>query len=762
MDKDEMKAAPEEGWRRIWVFAFFVIVAVFLTWPLLADLYRSLYGNVGDPVNVAWSLRWFRETALSGQAGAFHYPHAGYPQGINGYLPLPILYMPLALLTYLPRGEVITYNLIILVSVALNGFVMFLLGEKVFKNRYVALITGLAYMFCPYALTRARYHVSLVEIFVFPLILYALLKLKEDFSTRNKWIAFVSLLLVLSVHPYYSFMVVFMLALLLVYFVARSARRGRLKEHLHYIRSCLLLAAVALVITAALTYVQLLASNDSLAAFSRREGDLYTYAAHAWNYLVPSTHSSFFGDAARQLLAGRQLGMNIEEYVLFLGFMNMGLALIASALWVLRRFSRAAGEFTRDVREHADWVVPFSALLGITAFLFSLQPTMEFRGVTLYFPTWFFYKVIPFIRVYSRFGVLVFFAVTLISGACLSFLARAVKARGRPIGSVVMALVAVLMLSEFVEFGGKPMQDLYEPEAMYGDVRDLPEGTVIVEYPFVASDESFNSLFLWNQFHHRRSMLNGYPLGSEGEVMRLGVMDLLGEETPSLLAYMGADYVKVNRDMYLSGSEYSYGGGEIDLEALPPGYEVVGEDADSALLAIAAERPETVVRYDVKCSLAHLPDGSPGLWLQFGQEWEIKIDAARDMVVDVDFDICSVGGERDFRLIDASGEGRSATIGAGAVTISLRGVALREGMNFFHLSTSAEQVAYNEVYGGHDNKKVSFVMSFWEVREASGGPLSSLLPRPSSHGRPTGPRPARSRQLKWSGSCSPGRSERCA
>ena len=102
---------------------------------------------------------------------------------------------------------------------------MFLLGEGL-QEPICRADHGAGVHVLPICADQGEYHVSLVEIFVFPLILYALLKLKEDFSTRNKWIAFVSLLLVLSVHPYYSFMVVFMLALLLVYFVARSARGG--------------------------------------------------------------------------------------------------------------------------------------------------------------------------------------------------------------------------------------------------------------------------------------------------------------------------------------------------------------------------------------------------------------------------------------------------------------------------------------------------------------------------------------------------------
>ncbi|OFW59521.1 MAG: hypothetical protein A2W01_07850 [Candidatus Solincola sediminis] len=714
-----MKSQLSERKKRILAFIFFLGIAIFLTWPLLPNLFKSVYGEVGDPVASVWAFKWFRNTALSGHSGALNYPYAGYPDGINGLLPLPLLLMPLTLLTYLPHGETMLYNLIVLMSIALSGFIMYLLGWKLFKSRYAAIAMGLVFMFCPYALARARYHLTLVEIFIFPLILYALLNLKEDFNNRNKIFFTLALLLALNIHPYYSGMILLMLSVLFIYYVLRRFRQGDVRSSYGIIRFGLLTTAIAVIMSGAFSYIQVSTVNGGLASVSRLEGDLYTYAAHPWNYFVPSTHSALFGGASTQFVAGKLLPTNIEEYVLFLGYVNMGLALIALVFWLFRRRSKYVASMTSDLQKQASWLIPFALCLGLVAFLFSLQPVINIGALKIYMPSWFIFKIFPFIRVYSRFGVLVFFAITLMSGACLAFLGKAIMGRKRLLGTLAIVLIAGLMLSEFIETGPKPMQALYQPNIIYTAMQELPDDTVIVEYPFVASDESYSYLFLWNQFYHRKSMLNGYPLGSQGEAMRLTVLNLLDPKTPGLLAYMGVDYVMVHKDMYEKGSSYTYTKGAIDLNELPRGLELTKEDSDCALLKINGERPDAIVLYDPTCSMAAAPGMGPGLWLQFGKQWIMKIDAVRDLTADISFSILSVEGVRDLTIETGSDRKIVQSIGQDMENITIRGVSLKRGMNEITLSTSAEQVAYNKVFGGNDLKEVSFIMSFWGIEGAA-------------------------------------------
>jgi hypothetical protein len=619
------------------------------------------------------------------------------------------------LIAYLPRGELITYNLIIVLSIALSGFFMFMLGEKLFKNRLAAAGAALIYMFSPYAMARAEYHLTLVEVFVFPLILYVALNLKEDFSRRNKILFFLTLLLVLDIHPYYSFMVLLMLGLLAAYFLVRTGRRGRqaLRENYSFIRQGFLITLAASIIAGLLTLVPMSLSAGGVAAFTRPEGDLYTYAAHGWNYYMPSVHSIFFGSAAQTFISSRLTSTNLEEYVLFLGFINVALAMGGFVFWLSRRFGRFADRITKGLQEKAPWLIPFAVWLGLISFLFSLQPTIKIGGLTLYMPSWFVYKLIPFIRVYARFGIMVFFSITLISGACIAFLSAIPMAKWKLVGRGFIVLVLVLSLVELADFEKKPVQDLYKAKAFYEEIANLPPDSVIVDYPFVACDESFNSVFLWNSLFYGKPMLNGYPLGSQGEAMRIGVLNLNDPRTPPLLAYMGADYVMVNKEMFEKGSDYSYQAQDVDLDHLPQGLEMISDDSEGALIKITAIRPEAVVLYDTKCSLAGMPGIGTGLWLQLGNSWTMKIDATRDMTADIEFTICSVQGNRDLKIDDDGPIDQ--VIPDAPQRVSLKGVALRSGMNEIRLSTQTKQVAYNAVFGGNDSKGVSFAMSFWNI-----------------------------------------------
>jgi len=710
------------GRKKALFFVLFLLSACVITWPLVTRLAGALYGEPGDPVNVAWSLRWLKDSLLGGRGDFLHYGYAGFPVGIKGYLPLPLLFSPLALLSFLPRGEVVLYNLIILVSLALNGYVMFLLGTRLFANLPAALGMGLIYQFCPYALTRARYHHTLVEIFVFPLLLYALLRFREGRDGKGKALFFAALLVSLNVHPYYACASVLLLALLFLFYLARKAARGkeRLAEALRPVRELLPTFLAAVCITVVLNSVYLFLFGNGIRSVVRREGDLYTYAAHAWNYLVPSARSNLLGGGVGSFLSGKVLPNNVEEYVLFLGYANMGLAAVALATWLTGRLKGDGGLSRRVKAARGTWVVPFSLLLAAACVVFSLQPKIELAGITLYMPSWFIYRVFPLVRVYSRFGVLVFLAVTLMSGACLALVAEAAAKRWRPLSSLAVAFLTVLALAEFAELGRAPLQELYRYERVYEAVRDLPENAVIAEYPFVASDESINSLYLWNQLYHGRRMLNGYRLETREEVLRMMALNLLDARTPTLLAYLGADAVVVHKDLYRKGSEYSYGSSQIDLRDLPGGLSVLYEDGESAILEVDAERPDFVVRYDEKCSLAVVPGMDVGFWLQFGRNWSMTVDAARDATVDIEFQIYSPAWGREL-CVDLGG-GRVERVGVPAdapVKVRLGGVGLRRGDNEIRLWTDSQEVPFNAVFGGLDLKPVSFAMTFWNIGDAA-------------------------------------------
>ena len=705
------------------LFLFFLCMAVFITWPLLPNITSSLYGKVGDPTATVWSLKWFKEAAFSQSGSMWHFPYAAYPHGVK--TSFSIAFFPLVPLFAYPHGETVLYNLIIIFFLALNGYVMFLLGRKLYGSNAAAFAMGLIYLFCPYAVTRAKYHLSLVPIFIFPLLIYTLVNLKQRFTTANKVKAFLALLLAFNTHPYNSAMTMALLAILSLCYAARKIRGGikAFAPDYRFLRVCLLFLMLVLLITLTLSYIQLGITRGDGATVGRSEGDLYTYAGHAWNYLTPSPNSYLFGDSVSQFVRGRVSATNIEEYILFLGYVNMGLALIALLVWFSRRWYKPAGRLTGDLDGRAGWVVPFALLTAAVSFVLSLPPTIKLAGFTLYMPSWFISRLTATFRVYARFGVLIFFSVTLLSGMCIAFLDKALRNLGSTqsrwtlLRYALIALLLVLIVCEFAEVRNNPMQEMYDQKPVYAEVQALPADAVIAEYPFVASDEAYTSLYLWNAIFHGKNMLNGYGQGTEGESMRNCVLNLLDAKTPGLLAYMGAGYAAVHKDLYAKGSAYSYrNNGGLDLLGLPAGFRLVYEDADSALLAIEAERPGIVVIYEPKFSTVITPEFGNGWWMGAEKEWMMKIDSLEERIVDIRFQIFSVQGERTLRVDLGGGRVESYRIGEDDREIIIPQVQLSAGINRIYLSTDEEPTPYKEVYGGYDSKGVCFAMSFWDVR----------------------------------------------
>lgn len=702
------------------IIVLLVVLAILITWPLVLHFHDSVYGELGDPVSTVWSAKYLRQSGFWSRAGYRTYYYVAYPLGIKPHFPLPLIYMPIALFAYLPRGEALLYNFIILTSLVLNGYCMFILGKRLYGNKIAAIGTGVIYQFCPYALARARYHHTLVGIFIFPLVLYGLLRFMEEPGRKRGLMLFLILLLSMNMHPYYACAVFLMLALLAAWCVARNAWGGvsQLKESFRLLLKAALPLLAAVLTTGTLTYVQLTSFSEGLNAFVRREGDLYTYAAHAWCYIVPSARNAVLGEWVKNYAAARVLPNNVEEYVLFLGYLNVGMAIVAALTRAFRRFSKRARFLTENIIKKASWLPPFSLLMIIVAYLFSLQPIIKIGSWKLRMPSFFVFRIFPFLRVYSRFGVLVFFSVTLMSGACLDIVVNSVNGRKKILIGLAVVLLVSISVFEFYEGVERPLLRLYDIEPIYEKVRELPEDAVIVEYPFAGSDEPANYFYLWRQFHHGRKILNGYQQTTEEDVLRMTVLDLLHPRTPPLLAYMGAEYVVVHKDFYRKGTGYSYLGGEIDLENIPEGLSIIWESGDEALLEVNAERPEMVVRYDRKCSLAAVPEMPVGLWFQFGREWTVTVDSVKDCVVDIGFQIYSPIEDRDLHMDFASGVRVDEWVPHDKPhEVRIHGVKIKRGRNEIRIWTDAEETIYSHAFGGYDMKGVSFAFTLWDVSE---------------------------------------------
>jgi len=135
------------------VLGVFVALSVILTYPLVKDLSSRILGPPapGDNFEYLYKVWWFKHALFDRHVSPFFnadmfYPF-GYPVTLSETtLANTIPALPLTLLF----GEVVAYNLTILISFVLSGLGMYLLVLHLTGSRLAGLVSGAVFAFCPY------------------------------------------------------------------------------------------------------------------------------------------------------------------------------------------------------------------------------------------------------------------------------------------------------------------------------------------------------------------------------------------------------------------------------------------------------------------------------------------------------------------------------------------------------------------------------------------------------------------------------------
>ncbi|MEO6259632.1 MAG: hypothetical protein ABIP63_04750 [Thermoanaerobaculia bacterium] len=158
--------------------AFFVALAMVMTWPLVMVLPRAL-AFPGDPYINTWILDWdwyatFHHPLSLFDANVF-YParySLAYSENLFG---IALLLFPLRALG---AGPITAYNIALLAGFAVCGFSAFLLGRYLSGSAIAGLCAGIFYAFVPFRFTHLS-HVQHVWSGTIPLMLLALLRYRD-------------------------------------------------------------------------------------------------------------------------------------------------------------------------------------------------------------------------------------------------------------------------------------------------------------------------------------------------------------------------------------------------------------------------------------------------------------------------------------------------------------------------------------------------------------------------------------------------------
>lgn len=177
-----MPPAPPErvsryavGWRAIAMHAACaaacLAVALWFTWPLALHLDTHVPGDgAGDNLTFVWTFWWMREALASPvlsffQTNALFYP-VGTPLVLNTHTALNAL----AGATVLgPLSIVAAQNVVLIVSIACNGFAAYLLAWDATRHRLAAMTAAVCFACAPYFAAHARGHFNLTSAWALPL-----------------------------------------------------------------------------------------------------------------------------------------------------------------------------------------------------------------------------------------------------------------------------------------------------------------------------------------------------------------------------------------------------------------------------------------------------------------------------------------------------------------------------------------------------------------------------------------------------------------
>jgi hypothetical protein len=305
-------------------------LAVFMTWPIAGQLTTHLAGGRDDIMTHQWTFWWIKQALAQGM-DPFYSQWIFYPNGVT------LLFHNIAWLNiaaWLPLqavlGSIPAYNLLFIVTFALNGFTTFLLGREWTKAFWPAFVGGLVWGYWP-AIQSHYDHPNMIAVFWIPLTLLYLKRAIENGRTRDAVLAgiFLGLTGVTRVH------LLIMGAVLLALFVASKLVRPAYRTW-RTVKQLLMMGVVAGVLLAPILVPMIIgqitrAHPEDIFVDEQTAGQTDLLA-----YVLPPPDHLLATDAIR---AGwKRLGIN-RTYDAFIGYVVIALAVYgAIRQWPSARF----------------------------------------------------------------------------------------------------------------------------------------------------------------------------------------------------------------------------------------------------------------------------------------------------------------------------------------------------------------------------------------------------------------------------------------
>lgn len=504
--------SDKSGWQeRAGVTALGVILTVVMTFPTVTALTSAGRLGTSDGRFSIWNVGWVAHALSTSPRDLFN-ANIFHPEtGTLAYSEMNLVAGLLGLPAYLATGSPIAaLNGAIAIGTLLSFLCMWGLVRQLTGSSWAGVCAGILFTFSPFVSARTA-HIQLYLVFVFPLVLYAFVRMVEQPTiARGAWVG-AALGVAALTCGYYGLTVIVVMGLLVLWFATRN---------LAYWRSL----AVGAVVTAVLVLpvlVPFLTIRADAGAGDRGPGrEARTYAASWRDYLTSGTeaHAVF----STKVAAGRPSDKSVE--VLFPGVVVLVTGLAGVVI------GRRAGGIARR------WSGAAAAVAGL-GFWASFGPDAGLYTAIAQLPG------MDLLRAPARFGILVPCGLAIAAGYAIAHWSRQ-----RVWVAIVLAVVAVAELKS-----RWPLDEMPPLPAAYTLLAKLPAGPVI-EYPFPYRRTDFHNhtkAMLYSAFHWQ-PIVNGYsdftPPGFEA--MAGPVNAFPDPDSFALLRSLGVRYVVWRADEY--------------------------------------------------------------------------------------------------------------------------------------------------------------------------------------------------------------------
>ena len=450
------------------VALLFVALTVAMTWPQAARLSTDVYDS-DDPLLSIWRISWIAHILPKSPTnllnGNIFYPEKrtlAYTDSVllEGLAGAPLIWAGISPVT--------TYNLLLLVSIALSGWAMWRYALYLTGNSGAAILAGIVFAFVPYRFDH-MHHLELQATIFLPLTLLYFERTLETGSRRNAALMMASFVAQVFSCIYYSIFIATALvpiAAVRLWKMPADARR-------RIIVATIPAVVAGLIVVAPYAYAYTL---NRATLGDRLERDIHLYSATLANYLA--------APAANLAHGGWSSPFGQSERFLFPGL----LAIVLAGLGLYRIDQHRATLIALGV-------FGFVLSLGLNTPLYQLLRivAMPYRGL----------------RAPARASILLFMALAALGAYGWT---RLMRGRSKSLTTIATVLMAAALLAEFRTTMDRWLSVPSEPADVYRWLAMQPR-SVVAEVPFARADELHlihDGLYMFNSTWHWQPIVNGY------------------------------------------------------------------------------------------------------------------------------------------------------------------------------------------------------------------------------------------------------------